>query len=66
MIRNPGPKTKHLGHNPRMGFLGELGRRRVYRMVGFYVVAAWVAIQSGSGKNSKLGRRLAVCLPRYQ
>ena len=28
-----------------MGFWGELGRRRVYRMAGFYVVGAWLVIQ---------------------
>jgi TolB-like protein/Tfp pilus assembly protein PilF len=28
-----------------MGFWRELGRRRVYRMAGFYVVGAWLVIQ---------------------
>ncbi|MGI9263852.1 MAG: tetratricopeptide repeat protein [Gammaproteobacteria bacterium] len=28
-----------------MGFWGELRRRRVYRMAGFYVVGAWIVIQ---------------------
>ncbi len=30
-----------------MGFWQELRRRRVYRMVGFYVVGAWLIIQIG-------------------
>ncbi len=34
-----------LGHNQSMGLWQELRRRRVHRMVGFYVVGAWLVLQ---------------------